>query len=155
MKRGFTLLELMVVVGIIAVLAGAMIPVFSTTREGARQARAIADADSIKSAALSYHYDTGEWPCPGNSGGLTCLVTRGRDYCLDLKGWNGPYLSDWTNDPWGYPYRVFDEVASKTIWAQSIGPNGVSDNCTGDDICQIIAQVVFDISIRCHSYASP
>jgi prepilin-type N-terminal cleavage/methylation domain-containing protein len=63
-RKGFTLIELIIVIALIAILAGAMVPMFRSNRLEAQQAKAMAELDAIKSAALMFHADTGTWP-PG------------------------------------------------------------------------------------------
>ena len=61
--RGFTLTELLVVVAIVAILAGLLLPVFNTTRAAARKARCIGNMRSIAAAVTMYVTDwDGFWP---------------------------------------------------------------------------------------------
>ena len=142
MKKGFTLLELIIVITILAVLAGAMIPLFSTTRRQAQDAKAMADLDAIKSASVMYHYDTRSWPQAGSSGFLTCLVSNTGGGCpTTAGGWSGPYLTDWTNDPYSGTTRTYAilNAASDRQFAQSAGPDGAyTAGCTGDDVCVLM-----------------
>ncbi len=124
MKKGFTLLEILIVVTILAILAGAMVPLFNTSRSQARTSKASADLDALKSAAVMYHYDTASWPT--GVGGLVGPTST-------LTGWNGPYLADWTTDPYGSAYQIY--VNASITQAQSYGPDKASNTCGGDDIC--------------------
>ena len=108
MKRGFTLIELLIVIAIIVALAGAMIPMFSTTRLTAMQASVQAELDAIKSACIMMHYDTGTWPVAGTYG-TGIMTTAGG------TNWTGPYLDSWLNDPWGFPYRIIDTGAAPIV----------------------------------------
>ena len=125
MKGGFTLIELLIVIAIIVALAGAMIPMFSTTRLTAQQARVQAELDALKSAATMMHYDTGTWPTAGTYGsGL--LTSQGG------ANWTGPYLDSWQNDPWGFPYRIIDTGAAPiVVTAASWGNDGASGGTGG------------------------
>ena len=128
-KKGFTLIELIIVITILAVLAGAMIPLFTTTRRQAQDAKAQADLDSVKSAAVMYKYDTRTWPQSGTTGTLTCLVSTGTGCPTAGSGWTGPYLTNWANDPYTskLPYAIF--VSGTVLYAQSFGPDTVSQGC--------------------------
>jgi prepilin-type N-terminal cleavage/methylation domain-containing protein len=79
--RGFTLVELMVVIAIIAVLAAIAIPVFSRTRENARQTRCRANLHSIAVALRTYMTEWEGFPLPYDpvtgEGGITQLSLSG------------------------------------------------------------------------------
>jgi len=148
-RRGFTLIELVIVIAIMLILAGSLLPMIRINRAQAMQARCQSDLDMIRSAAAMLFADIGLW-VPG--GGATC---GGADFCNDGSGlinnddgsggvisadWNGPYLVEWSLDPWQRAYRVFDEnaAASSRRHAQSVGPDGLDADCAGDDICILI-----------------
>src|SRR5262245_31871250 len=61
-SRGFTLLELIVVIGIIAVLSGLLFAVNASAINRAKIARARADIRALELAVSSYHSDTGRYP---------------------------------------------------------------------------------------------
>ena len=60
--RGFTLVELLTVIGIIAVLAGILIPTVNVAIRKAKVAKARADVEAIALAAKLYHDEYGRWP---------------------------------------------------------------------------------------------
>lgn len=147
-NRGFTLIELIVVIAIILILAGSLLPIVSTSKEEAKQVKAEADLDVIRSAAYMLHSDTNAWPkadcVTGPFGGGSCW--DGQDLVEDTSGfpnWSGPYISVWQLDPWEYYYRVYDEslATSSKLFAQSFGPDQTDNGCSNDDICvQITSQ---------------
>jgi general secretion pathway protein G len=61
-NRGFTLIEVIVVAGIIAILAGILVPMIFSQIEEAKVSRAKADVKSIATALLAYRKDVGRWP---------------------------------------------------------------------------------------------
>ena len=150
MKRGFTLLELLIVITILAILAGAMIPLFRTTRYEAQVAKTTADLDAIKTAVTMMNYDTQRWGSPSSTGEGTCIVNS-TGGCA-LTGWGGPYMTDWAVDSWGNNYFIRDATATtdSTRWAVSLGADQAVHNCwlttqrcsntqnTGCDFCTII-----------------
>ena len=97
--KGFTLIELLIVIAIMAVLAGAMLPMFRVNQLTAQQARVRADLDSTKTASIMYHQDTGAWP----PGAVAPGLQTGADFVTDAApvtpNWAGPYLDQYGNDP--------------------------------------------------------
>jgi len=99
-QRGFTLIELVVVMSIIAILAGAIALNITHRVEDARRARALQDVGNLDTAAELYVADNGD-PPPN----LQALRTEPSPA---PRNWNGPYLKKAiSKDPWGtdYVYR--------------------------------------------------
>jgi prepilin-type N-terminal cleavage/methylation domain-containing protein len=74
-RRGFTLIELMIVVGIIAILTAIAIPLFGSTQTRARIAKAQADLKTLSDALIAFGTHCGDVPAtgwPGAPGGPTC-----------------------------------------------------------------------------------
>ena len=67
-RRGFTLVELLVVLVIVGILAGSLMLVFTRSQAGARSAVIIGDLRVLKSAATLYYMDNGSWPATTASG---------------------------------------------------------------------------------------
>lgn len=126
-RRGFTLVELLVVVGMIAILMGAMTSAVQSARERARMQKATSDVKVISQAILAYEIWNGdELPTLGargraasgadaNESSLGFLIGRGN--AQGVVGGNGSgelpvllmaQLRSGGNivDPWGTPYKV-------------------------------------------------
>ena len=98
-SRGFTLLELLVVVAIIGLLAGYVAPRYFSQVGKSEVNAAKAQIDALEKALDQYRLDAGSYP--GNELGLNALVQRPPNE----PKWNGPYLKKAVPlDPWGKPY---------------------------------------------------
>lgn len=98
--RGFTLLELLVVILIIGLLTGIVAPRFLGQVSRSETTAARAQMDALDKALQAYRIDVGQYPSTGQ--GLKALVTSpGSD-----SRWRGPYLQgEVPVDPWGTPYQ--------------------------------------------------
>lgn len=100
-QRGFTLIEIMLVVVIISALAAMIVPRLAGRSEQARASVAKADIQTNIATALKlYELDNGMFP--RTSQGLTAL--RERPSGTLAKNWNGPYIEREPLDPWGNLY---------------------------------------------------
>jgi general secretion pathway protein G len=100
-NRGFTLIELVVVMTIIAILAGAISLRLTNQARNARRARAVQDIATIETAVDLYTADNGA--PPDTQQGLEAL-RRNPTVPPVPKNWNGPYIKKLSRDPWGQPY---------------------------------------------------
>ncbi len=89
-RRAFTLIEIVIAVAILAILAGAAVPMASKFFNSRARADTRAELDEIAAAALEYFRDTGRLP--------TSVQVLGSD--PTASGWAGPYLSVSTTEPW-------------------------------------------------------
>jgi general secretion pathway protein G len=95
-RKGFTLVELLLVLTILGILAAIVVPKFTGRTEQARETAARTQISTFSTALESYEVDTGSYPQS-----LEDLVQQPRD----AQGWKGPYLQgDIPLDPWQHPY---------------------------------------------------
>jgi general secretion pathway protein G len=102
LERGFTLIEIMVVVVIIGLLAAMIAPNLIGNIDRAAVSRARQDIRSIETALNLYRLDNFKYP--STEQGLEALVTSpGEDVAPNWKP--GGYLRNVPNDPWNNPYQ--------------------------------------------------
>jgi len=128
-KDGFTLVEMLLVVMIIATLAAMIVPRFAGRAKEAKIAAATADVRSSIAAALDlYEVDNGVYPTTEQ--GLQALVGAPSTPPVPQK-WRGPYLKKkgGFNDPWGNPYQYHCPGIHNTedYDLYSMGPGGTED----------------------------
>ena len=101
-QRGFTLIEIMVVVIIIGLLAAVVVPQFLGRVDDARVAKAKQDIQALETALTMYKLDNFVYPTAEM--GLQALVTKPND--PSIKNWRaGGYLKRLNKDPWGNDYQ--------------------------------------------------
>lgn len=114
-QGGFTLVELLLVLVILALIGGLVLPGIIGKAEGAKVKAAASQVSRLAMAVESYYLDTGTTP-----ESLAQLVTDGGD-----AGWNGPYVKESSlKDPWGreYEFRMPGEHGEFDIY--SFGADG-------------------------------
>jgi general secretion pathway protein G len=133
-KKGFTLVELLLVVTIILILAGMVVPRMAGRTEQARRAAALADIETNIAVALDlYELDNGMYPTTEQ--GLRALISKPTSSPIP-PNWNGPYLKKrkLPKDPWKRDYIYISpgihNVEDYDLY--SYGPDGVEGG--GDDI---------------------
>ena len=119
-KAGFTLVEMLVVLTIIALILGLVGPRVLNYLGESRSKTARLQIESFASALDLFYLDTGHYPT--TSEGLNALVQRP----TGAEVWNGPYVKGGKvpSDPWGNPYQYRSPVESAPYEIVSYGSDG-------------------------------
>lgn len=123
-QRGFTLIEIMVVVVIIGVLGAIVVPQFMSRPDQAKVTAARTDIQAISTALEMYRLDT--FTYPSTQQGLQALIKRPTGTPV-VKNWNPQgYLKSLPVDPWGTAYQYLSPGPhSAGFDLYSLGSDGV------------------------------
>ena len=124
--RGFSLIEILVVVAIIALLASVVGPNLIGKLGSTKSKTARLQIDNIGAALDLYYLEIGEYP--SSTQGLRALVEKPSD----VEDWNGPYLkkSKLPSDPWK---RTYQYVSPGRYGAYDLWTFGADGTAGGED----------------------
>ncbi|HSR87713.1 MAG TPA: prepilin-type N-terminal cleavage/methylation domain-containing protein [Pontiella sp.] len=143
-RHGFTLLEIMVTIGILGLLTVMATYALRTARTKAYIRQAEGDLQMLATATLQLAWDTSRWPNkalrtqPGSTEiwniSIAAAGLEGTDGTYDE--WKGPYFAGNIMDPWGNPYFFDPDYRVNgvdRVVVGSFGPNGVGRNLYDSD----------------------
>jgi len=121
-SRGFTLIEIMVVVVILGILAAVVVPRIMDRPDDARIAKARQDVRALQSALELYRLDNYQYP--SSQQGLEALVSKPSGD-PPARNWKpGGYINSLPTDPWGNPYQYVNPGEHGDYDVYSFGADG-------------------------------
>lgn len=153
-RDGFTLIEIVIAVAIVAIMAGTIAPMVYRNMERAREEATLKELTTLRDGMLEFYDDTGRFPTELE--GLTALVSD-----PGVSGWAGPYVGSSEGDPtvavttdeWGSTYQYdLDPTTNPAGVAQAVVVSAGSDRAltmgsvggtwdltaTGDDLHTLV-----------------
>ncbi len=127
-EKGFTLVELLVVLVILVLLASVIGPRVINYLSSSRSKTAQIQIESLNTSLELFHIDVGRYPT--TTEGLQSLVQVNGA----IPGWNGPYLrkNDLPPDPWGKPYLYESPGKERPFDLMTLGHDG-KEGGAGED----------------------
>jgi general secretion pathway protein G len=122
-QRGFTLLEVMVVVVILGILAALVVPKIISRPDEARVIAARQDIASLMQALKLYRLDNQRYPITEQ--GLQALAAQPTIAPFPPNWKAGGYVERLQKDPWGHPYQYLNPGLHGEIDVFSLGADGM------------------------------
>ena len=117
--RGFTLIEVLVVVAILGILAAIIVPKIMDRPDEAKRVAAKADIGALVQALKLYRLDNGFYPSTDQ--GLAALVQKPTSNPVPANWKQGGYLDRLPKDPWGTDYQFLSPGVRGEIDVFSLG----------------------------------
>jgi len=129
-NRGFTLLEVMVVIVILGILASMVVPNLMGSQERANMQKAVSDVTALETSLSLYKMDNYDYP--STEQGLEALVNQTDVEPLPRRFPEDGYIKRLPKDPWGNEYVLLNPGEQGKMDVFSVGPDGEAG--TEDDI---------------------
>jgi general secretion pathway protein G len=129
-QRGFTLLEIMVVIVILGILASLVVPNLMGNKEQADRQKAVSDIVALENALDMYKLDNSRYPTTEQ--GLEALVSKPQGEPEPRNYKDEGYIRRLPQDPWGNDYQLMSPGEHGKIDIFSMGVDGEAG--TDDDI---------------------
>ena len=145
--RGFTLVELMITIGIVAILSSMLYSIGPSSRQFARDSRRKADLEQIRSGLELYRSSNGQYPACNPALSAGCLMTS-----ASVPQLSSGYLSSIPGDPVSgrtYAYKPWD------VSGGGCNDTG-SDKCVTYTLCAALEKVTTPVTVGvCASISNP
>ncbi|HEZ2639930.1 TPA: pilin, partial [Neisseria meningitidis] len=114
LQKGFTLIELMIVIAIVGILAAVALPAYQDYTARAQVSEAILLAEGQKSAVTEYYLNHGEWPANNSSAGVASSSEIKGKYVKEVEVKNGVVTAQMASS------GVNNEIKGKklSLWAK-------------------------------------
>ncbi|WP_230432996.1 type II secretion system major pseudopilin GspG [Plesiomonas shigelloides] len=122
LARGFTLLEVMVVIVILGILASLVVPNLLGNKEKADQQKVVTDLVALENSLDMYKLDNSVYP--STEQGLQALVSNPAGTPEPRNYRNGGYIKRLPQDPWGNEYQYLSPGEQGEIDIYSLGADG-------------------------------
>ncbi len=121
-QKGFTLLEIMVVMVILAALAAVVVPNVLGNKEKADQKKVVVDISSLEQALDMYKLDNAHYPSTDQ--GLSALVQKPQGDPVPRNYRQDGYIKRLPKDPWGFEYQYANPGTHGKVDIFSLGSDG-------------------------------
>lgn len=128
--RGFTLIEIMVVIVILGILGSFVVPNIMGSQERANLQKAVSDINSLETSLKMYKLDNYQYP--STEQGIEALVTETDVEPLPRRFPEDGYITRLPKDPWGNDYQLLNPGENSKVDVFTMGPDGEAG--TDDDI---------------------
>ncbi|HFB6062655.1 TPA: pilin, partial [Neisseria gonorrhoeae] len=114
LQKGFTLIELMIVIAIVGILAAVALPAYQDYTARAQVSEAILLAEGQKSAVTEYYLNNGEWPADNGAAGVASSSSIKGKYVKEVEVENGVVTATMNSS------NVNNEIKGKklSLWAK-------------------------------------
>jgi len=129
-QRGFTLLEVMVVIVILGIIASMVVPNLMGNKEQADRQKVVVDIQQLENGLDLYKLNNGRYPTTEQ--GLQALVTQPTSEPIPRSFPEGGFIKRLPKDPWGSEYQLASPGEMGLIDVFSMGPDLTAG--TEDDI---------------------
>lgn len=129
-QKGFTLLEVMVVIVILGLLASVVVPNLMGSQDRAKLQKAVSDITTLEASMDMYRMDNNRYP--STEQGLEALVTETDIDPTPRRFPEDGYIKRLPNDPWDNEYQLLNPGENGKVDIFSMGPDGEAG--TEDDI---------------------
>jgi len=152
-RKGFTLVELLIVTVIIGILAGSLLLVFGSARNRSTSTRVISDLMTLKRVSSMFYYDTGRWPGEEDYGALQYYIDRDAlagDWSDETKiygirhpeGSDSVFAAARVSDGNGISLGVRESLEKEAPKYNLVNEDGITSYTSGNDIVMVLLRIL-------------